>query len=54
MNLTGRSRGEAMTHQGIVWAVAYNPYGKTILTGCADGTARLWDVCRRAGPLVNP
>ena len=33
-----------MTHQGIVWAVAYSPDGKTILTGSVDGKARLWDV----------
>ena len=32
-----------MTHQGIVMAVAFSPDGKTILTGCADGTSWLWD-----------
>jgi WD40 repeat protein len=29
----GRPRGEAMTHQGPVNAVAFRPDGKTILTG---------------------
>ncbi len=32
-----------LTHQGIVYAVAYSPDGKTVLTGSADQTARLWD-----------
>ncbi len=27
-----------------VWAVAFSPDGKTVLTGNADKTARLWDV----------
>jgi WD40 repeat protein len=31
-----------MAHQGIVWAVAYSPDGKSVLTGSGDKTARLW------------
>ena len=31
-----------MVHQDTVWAVAFSPDGKTILTGSVDKTARLW------------
>ena len=41
-----------MTHQGFVLAVAYSPDGKIILTGCADGTARLWDAS--TGQPIGP
>jgi WD40 repeat protein len=34
---------EQLTHRGPVWAVAFSPGGKTVLTGSFDGTARLWD-----------
>src|SRR5207248_5181972 len=27
-----------------VWDVAFSPDGKTALSGCSDGNARLWDV----------
>jgi WD40 repeat protein len=35
-----------------VRAVAFSPNSKTILTGSADGTARLWDV--RTGKRIGP
>lgn len=31
-------------HEDSLWAVAFAPDGRTVLTGSADGTARLWDV----------
>jgi predicted Ser/Thr protein kinase len=31
-----------LSHQGRVWAVAFGPDGKTVLTGSWDKTARLW------------
>src|SRR5262249_15688950 len=31
-------------HTHRVWAAAYSPDGKTVLTGSFDHTARLWDV----------
>jgi len=30
--------------QGPVWAVAFSPDGRTMLTGSEDNTARLWSV----------
>lgn len=36
--------GGPFKHQGFVTAVAFSRDGKTILTGSADRTARLWDV----------
>src|SRR5208337_4535133 len=35
---------ERLPHKRPVWAVAFAPDGKLVLTGSDDGTARLWDV----------
>jgi WD40 repeat protein len=38
------NRSAPPPHQNWVSAVAYSPDGKTVLSGSADKTARLWDV----------
>jgi WD40 repeat protein len=49
-------------HGYVVWAVAFSPDGRTILTGSWDHSARLWDAAtsaprgaplRHAGPVVS-
>jgi WD40 repeat protein len=46
----GTPLGTPLKHQSIVYAVAFSPDGKTVLTGSQDGTARLWDAAT-AQPL---
>jgi WD40 repeat protein/tetratricopeptide (TPR) repeat protein len=36
--------GKPFKHGGQVVALAFSPDGKTLVTGCSDGTGRLWDV----------
>jgi eukaryotic-like serine/threonine-protein kinase len=40
------------SHQGVVRGVAFSPDSKTVLTGSADKTARLWDVA--TGMPIGP
>jgi WD40 repeat protein len=42
----GQAKGPPLTHHDRVRAVALSGDGRTALTGCEDGTARLWDVAR--------
>jgi WD40 repeat protein len=41
-----------LTHEDGVYAVAFSPDGKTVLTGSVDNTARLWDAS--AGQPIGP
>jgi eukaryotic-like serine/threonine-protein kinase len=41
------------SHANAVMGVAFSPDGKTVLTGCLDGTARLWDAATTK-PLGKP
>jgi WD40 repeat protein/tetratricopeptide (TPR) repeat protein/serine/threonine protein kinase len=50
--------GRPLPHAAAVPAVAVTPDGRTILTGCADGAARLWRVRRinrpaQRNPLIH-
>jgi WD40 repeat protein/tetratricopeptide (TPR) repeat protein len=41
---SGRLTCAPLQHGGEVVALAFSPDGKLLLTGCSDGTGRLWDV----------
>src|SRR5437868_5696155 len=45
--------GEPMQHEAMVYAVAFNPDGKSFATASHDKTGRLWDAATRK-PLGQP
>jgi WD40 repeat protein/serine/threonine protein kinase len=49
---TGRPIGEALIHGSAVSAIAFDVGGRNLLAACLDGTARLWDLTRRAPALT--
>ncbi len=57
LNLNEWSRGfhpceTALQHPDVVQAGVFSPDAKTVLTGCADGTVRMWDAT--TGSLRSP
>lgn len=41
--VTGKRVGPELTHPSRVWAIAFSPDGKQVLTGCDDAKARIWE-----------
>jgi eukaryotic-like serine/threonine-protein kinase len=41
---TGRAVTPPLPHEQQVTSIAFDPTGKGLLTGCSDGSVRLWDV----------
>jgi WD40 repeat protein len=50
---TGRDLGTPLVHPAVVWAVAFSPGGRLLLTGCEDANARFFLVATGA-PLGKP
>jgi WD40 repeat protein/tRNA A-37 threonylcarbamoyl transferase component Bud32 len=54
---TGKPLAGPLDHAGAVVAGTFSPDGRTVLTGCYDGTGWLWDAAtgrRVAGPFRHP
>src|SRR5262249_47175945 len=49
---TGRPLGKPLRHEAEVYAVAFSPDGRTVVTGCHDNRVQLWDAAtrKRLGP----
>jgi WD40 repeat protein len=45
---SGRQTARCVGHTSDVWAVAFSPDGKTLVSGSGDETVRLWDVSASA------
>jgi hypothetical protein len=51
---SGKEVGCLQGHNGYVWAVAFSPDGRTLVSGGLDKTAHLWDVSRITGRRREP
>jgi hypothetical protein len=51
---SGKEVGRLEGHKGYVWAVAFSPDGRTLVSGGQDKTAILWDVSRITGRRRKP
>jgi hypothetical protein len=51
---SGKEVGRLEGHKGHVWAVAFSPDGRTLVSGGLDKTALLWDVSRITGRRGKP
>src|SRR5262249_44014569 len=49
---TGVPVGAALNHGNPVTSIAFHPYSPLLITGCRDGTVRLWDLA--SGSLGQP
>lgn len=43
-NAQGKQQGQFIGHTGDIWAVAVSPNGRTLISGSADQTLRLWRI----------
>ncbi len=50
---TGETIGPPLVHASKVGAIAFSPDGRTLLTGCDDTVARLWDVTTGAAKTTE-
>src|SRR5207249_2908504 len=50
---TGKPISPLLVHEHVVVSAAFSPQGDRVVTGSADGTARVWDV-RTGKPLTSP
>jgi tetratricopeptide (TPR) repeat protein len=42
-----------LTHRSAVYTASFSPDGRRVVTGCADGTVRIWDVSPDDRPLPD-